>query len=106
MDSEDAFQAASGFEGKTLLIFNIDKTQLDGTSSNVSYDLRVGSEYKSHRDAEKTELPDDGVLVLRPGNAVLIQSEEVLFVPRKLPEPYFPIYWLGEHAKPQIGCLG
>jgi dCTP deaminase len=72
------------FEGKTLLIFNIDKTQLDGTSSNVSYDLRVGSEYKSHRDAEKTELPDDGVLVLRPGNAVLIQSEEVLFVPRKL----------------------
>jgi dCTP deaminase len=67
-----------------LLIFNVDKTQLLGTSSNVSYDLQVGSEYKSHRDAEKTELTDDGDLLLRPGNAVLIQSEEVLFVPRKL----------------------
>jgi deoxycytidine triphosphate deaminase len=84
VDSEDAFQAASGFEGNALLIFNVDKAQLSGTSSNVSYDLRVGSEYKGHRDAEKTELTDDGVLVLHPGNAVLIQSEEVLFLPRKL----------------------
>jgi len=84
VESEDAFQEASGFEGNALLIFNLDKTQLAGTSSNVSYDLRVGSEYRGHRDAEKTELPDDGVLVLHPGNAVLIQSEEVVFLPRKL----------------------
>jgi dCTP deaminase len=84
VDSEDAFQAASGFEGNALLIFNVDKTQLDGTSSNVSYDLRVGSEYRGHRDADKTELTDKGKLVLHPGNAVLIQSEEVLFVPRSL----------------------
>jgi len=84
VDSEDAFQKASGFEGNTLLIFNLDKTQLTGTSSNVSYDLRVGNEYRGHRDADKTELTDKGKLVLHPGNAVLIQSEEVLFVPRTL----------------------
>jgi dCTP deaminase len=84
VDSEDAFQKASGFEGNALLIFNLDKTQLTGTSSNVSYDLRVGNEYRGHRDADKTELTDKGELVLHPGNAVLIQSEEVLFVPRTL----------------------
>ena len=80
----DAFQAASGFEGNALLIFNLDKPQLSSTSSNVSYDLRVGNEYRGHRDAEKTELPEGGELVLHPGNAVLIQSEEVVFLPRKL----------------------
>jgi dCTP deaminase len=65
-------------------VFNLEPGQLSDASSNVSYDLRVGSEYRGHRDAEKTELPDDGVLVLQPGNAVLIQSEEVFFLPRNL----------------------
>lgn len=83
VDTQDAFQKASGFEGDAVLIFNLDQSQLSGASSNVSYDLRVGSEYRGHHDAEKTELPDDGVLVLHPGNAVLIQSEEVVFLPRK-----------------------
>jgi len=84
VDNEDGFQAAGGFEGNAALIFNLDAPQLSGKSSNVSYDLRVGSEYKGHRDAEKTELPEDGELVLHPGNAVLIQSEEVVFLPRNL----------------------
>jgi dCTP deaminase len=84
VDSQDEFQAGGGFEGNAFLVFNLDPAQLSGTSSNVSYDLRVGSEYRGHRDAEKTELPDDGVVVVRPGNAVLIQSEEIVFLPRKL----------------------
>ena len=82
--TQDAFEAGTGFEGKALLMFNLEQGQLSDTSSNVSYDLRVGSEYRGHRDAEKTELPDDGVLVLDPGNAMLIQSEEVVFLPRNL----------------------
>jgi dCTP deaminase len=84
VDTEDKFQEAGGFEGNALLIFNLDGTQLPGASSNVSYDLRVGSEYRGHRDAEKTELLEGRELILRPGNAMLIQSEEVLFLPRKL----------------------
>lgn len=84
VDTEDTFQTVGGFEGNAVLIFNLDKAQLSGSSSNVSYDLRVGNEYRGHHDAEKTELGDDGVLVLHPGNAVLIQSEEVVFLPRKL----------------------
>lgn len=83
VDSQDAFQKACGFEGDAVLIFNLDRAQLSDTLPNVSYDLRVGSEYRGHHDAEKTELPDDRVLVLHPGNAVLIQSEEVVFLPRK-----------------------
>jgi deoxycytidine triphosphate deaminase len=83
--TQDEFQASGAFEGGAMLVFNLDEGQLSDTeTSNVSYDLRVGSEYKGHRDAEKTELPDDGVLILRPGNAVLIQTEEVLFLPRRL----------------------
>ncbi len=62
VDSQDMFQAGGGFEGNALLVFNLDSPQLSDKSSNVSYDLRVGSEYRGHRDAEKTELPDDGVL--------------------------------------------
>jgi dCTP deaminase len=84
VETEEAFQQTNSFAGNALLIFNLDKTQLSDASSNVSYDLRVGSEYRGHREAEKTELPEEGFLVLHPGNAVLIQSEEVLFVPRKL----------------------
>lgn len=84
VDTQDAFQKAGGFEGEAVLIFNLDGTQLSGTSSNVSYDLRVGSEYKGHHDAEKTELTDEGELVLHPGNAVLIQSDEIVFLPRRL----------------------
>ena len=66
VDSQDAFQTARGFDGDAVLIFNLDRAQLSGTSPNVSYDLRVGSEYRGHHDAEKTELLDDGVLVLHP----------------------------------------
>jgi deoxycytidine triphosphate deaminase len=95
VDSEDAFQKVNGFEGTALLIFNLDKSQLEGTSSNISYDLRVGSEYRGHRDAEKTELPPGGDLLLRPGNAVLIQTEEVVFVPRNI---------LG-YVVPKVGLL-
>jgi len=85
VDSQDKFQAGGGFEGNALLVFNLDGPQLaDVASSNVSYDLRVGSEDRGHRDAEKTELPGDGEIILQPGNAVLIQSEEVVFLPRKL----------------------
>jgi dCTP deaminase len=84
VDSQDKFEAGGGFEGNALLIFNLDGPQLsDTSSSNVSYDLRVGNEYRGHHDAEKTELPKDGEIILRPGNAVLIQSEEVVFLPRK-----------------------
>lgn len=82
VDSQDEFAKQGGFDGKAILVFNLERSQLSDSSSNVSYDLRVGSEYKGHRDAEKTELPTNGEIVLRSGNAVLIQSEEIVFVPR------------------------
>jgi deoxycytidine triphosphate deaminase len=84
VDTQDKFQKGGGFEGKALLVFNLDSRQLSGSSSNVSYDLRVGSEYRGHRDPEKTEIPEEGYIILRPGNAVLIQSEEVVFLPRNM----------------------
>jgi dCTP deaminase len=84
VETQDKFEAGQGFEGKALLMFDLDASQVTDNSSSVSYDLRVGSEYRGHRDAEKTELPDGAEIVLRPGNAVLIQTEETVFLPRKL----------------------
>jgi hypothetical protein len=40
VNSEDAFQKASGFEGSALLIFNLDENQLSGASSNVREPLK------------------------------------------------------------------
>jgi dCTP deaminase len=76
---QDAFKV----QGNAMLVLNLEASQLSGESSNVSYDLRVGSEYRGHRKAEKVELPDDGKLVLPPGDAVLVQTEESLYLPDK-----------------------
>lgn len=84
VQTQDEFEAGHGFEGHALLMFNLEASQFTEKSSNVSYDLRVGSEYKGHRDAEKTELPEGRKITLRPGGAVLIQTEEIVFLPRTL----------------------
>jgi len=51
-------------------IQNLDTSQiLDTQSSNASYDLRAGNEYRDHRDSVKIELPDGDKICLQPGNS-------------------------------------
>jgi hypothetical protein len=86
VDSDQAFQDARGLEGRTLLIKNLDPNQLSSPSAaqdaNTSYDLRVGQEYRDHRDIGKSELLQEEELKLLPGSAVVIETEESVHFPR------------------------
>ena len=77
------FHAAGGASGDALLILDMDADQLTGESSNVSYDLRIGSEYRDHRNTGKHDLREGDNIVLYPGTAVIIQTEEWIHLPRK-----------------------
>ncbi len=82
--TEEEFEARGARRGSTLLIRNFDNTQLSLGAPNLSYDLRVGSVYKDHRDGLRRELPDDKSIRLLPGGAVVIETEESLHMPAGL----------------------
>lgn len=71
--------------GERILIVNLDPDQLrpGDRGSNVTYDLRVGDEYRDHRDPGKRETGRDGEIVLFPNSAVIIQTLEHVHTPRK-----------------------
>ena len=82
VDTREAFVDAGGENGTTLLIHGMDMDQLTRRSSNISYDLRIGKEYRDHRDPGKYNLPEKGSITLHPGNAVIIETEESVHLPR------------------------
>lgn len=86
VSTKDEFTRLGGFEGKALLITNLDDTQLqeNDRESHLSYDLRVGPEYKDHRDSQKQTLPDGEEIKLLPGVAVILQTEESVCLPRSM----------------------
>jgi deoxycytidine triphosphate deaminase len=69
------------YEGSSMLILNLDESQLIGNKPNASYDLRIGRAYKDHRDSERWTLPEGGKLSLLPGGAILIETEEEVWLP-------------------------
>jgi len=84
VETDTAFAAAGGLDGRAILIHSIDKTQLSGNEANVTYDLRVGQEYRDHRDPYKHTLSRDQGITLPPGAAVIIETEERLHLPRSM----------------------
>lgn len=81
------FEAAHGRNGSLLLIDHIDPTQLlenNNLDSDVSYDLRVGAEYRDHRDLAKRPLAVGETIPLLPGQATILETEEVLRVPKNM----------------------
>jgi deoxycytidine triphosphate deaminase len=87
VDSQKAFHDGGEFEGDAILILPLDRTQLEthdaNQDSNATYDLRVGREYRDHRDDGPVVLKND-TIELQPGNAVIIQTEEHLSLPRSM----------------------
>ena len=84
VETKDEYDAAGGRLGEKILILNIDKSQLQANShgeSNVTYDLRVGDEYRDHRDAGKIYTGERGI-ELFPNSAVIIQTHEHVQVPK------------------------
>lgn len=86
VSSKDEFTRLGGFDGTALLISNLDDMQLrpDDKESHLTYDLRVGQEYKDHRDRQKQGLPDGGEITLLPGVAVILSTEESVCLPRSM----------------------
>jgi dCTP deaminase len=80
--TEQAFENAGGRHGEALLIRNFHAQQLQQGAPNLSYDLRVGAEYKDHRDGWKRDILKTEPVDLLPGGAVIIETEENLHVPQ------------------------
>src|SRR5258708_13012289 len=73
-------------EGSRILILNLDPGQLrpeDETESNLTYDLRVGEEYRDHRDSGKRDTGPQGEIVVFAGRGVIIQAVEHVYPPRE-----------------------
>jgi dCTP deaminase len=84
VESEAAFDDAGGDVGNAVWIQNLDPQQLQAAGSNVSYDLRVGAEYKDHREPGRKELPTGAYIPLLPGAAVIIETEETVRLPKAM----------------------
>jgi len=85
VESQEAFASARGPNGDSILIQNLDREQLlDIQRTNISYDLRVGELYRDHRDQGSYELHADQELILRPGAAVIVQTEEIVHLPKTM----------------------
>ena len=69
--------------GTAVPIQHLDEKQLkdDSKTSNVCYDLRIGPKFRDHREAHVRDLGDNGEIVLLPGMAVIIQTEEEVHFP-------------------------
>ena len=80
----EEFDTTGGIEGRAVLIRGLDEAQLTHDRPNASYDLRVGPEYRDHRNVGKQDLPPGGELVLLPGAAVINQTEEDVLFPREM----------------------
>ena len=96
--TEEAFQDAGARDGGCLLVRGFDHTQLsieEPGDSNLSYDLRVGAEYKDHRYGWKRDIFDSDHITLLPGSAIIIETEKSLHVPAKMFGYIVPrVYWL------------
>lgn len=83
VESIQEYGDAGGLDGDVIFIQNLDSSQIINTqSSNASYDLRVGDEYRDHRDSSKTDLLDNDEICLQPGYTVIIETAEFVQFPK------------------------
>ncbi|MEH2466115.1 dCTP deaminase domain-containing protein [Nostoc sp.] len=81
VETTEEYQKAGGLEGNVIFIQNLDANKFTD-SSNVTYDLKVGDEYRDHRESGKTDLLDNGRIFLQPGNTVIIETAEKVNLPK------------------------
>ncbi|HEY3909634.1 MAG TPA: hypothetical protein VGM07_07065 [Stellaceae bacterium] len=79
-DSLSVVTSSSEFrkDGTAVLIQHGDTEQLkiDSEECNDGYDLRVGAAYRDHRNDDAQVLSQNDTIILLPGNAVIIQTQE------------------------------
>lgn len=82
VEKRQEFESAGGVRGELILIQGLDRDQLlSPNNTNVSYDLRVGGEYRDHRDVSGKPLSEDGVIKLLPGATMIVETEEFFHFP-------------------------
>ncbi len=83
-------------KGGAVRIVNADANQLDPTNTdcNASYDLRVGKNFRDHRDLNGSAVGNEGIKLL-PGMAVIVETKE---------EVHFPNTAFGQIA-PKVSLL-
>src|SRR5271157_5224467 len=73
VQTEEEFHRRGALEDRALLIKDLDVSQLrKPRESNVSYDLRIGRQYRDHRERRIKDIPEDGVITFHPGAALII----------------------------------
>jgi len=83
VETREEYEKAGGLEGNVIFILNLDTKQIRNTeSSNATYDLKVGDEYRDHRDFGKTDLLDNGKISLQPGSTIIIETAEEVKFPK------------------------
>ena len=82
--TREEFEAQGGPGGTAVLIQGLDTNQLSGRTSNASYDLRIGAQYREHRSTCLVTLPGDGSFRLHAREAVIIETEEYIRLPRNM----------------------
>ncbi|AQU78998.1 dCTP deaminase domain-containing protein [Planococcus faecalis] len=69
-------------DGKEVCIVNLDDEQFsDEMDSNVSYDLRVGESYRDHIKNKTVSISENQNIRLKPGAALIIETEEEVHFP-------------------------
>ncbi|HVB16948.1 MAG TPA: hypothetical protein VNF04_10475 [Stellaceae bacterium] len=78
--------------GTAVLIQDGDPEQLNAgaTECNSGYDLRVGEAFRDHRVDYGQEIGENGTIVIRPGDGVIIQTEEWVEFPEHRFGEIFP----------------
>jgi dCTP deaminase len=95
--TKEEFDYSGGRHGAALLIQNFDEAQLAAGSPNLSYDLRIGAVYKDHRDGGRRDVAEEGSIILLPGGAIIIETEEDLHMPQSMFGYIVPrVKWLQE----------
>ncbi|MBW4440916.1 MAG: hypothetical protein KME10_06720 [Plectolyngbya sp. WJT66-NPBG17] len=83
VENRQEYSDEGGLDGTVIFIQNLDIAQIcDTQSSNASYDLRIGDEYRDHRERGKTDLREDDQISLQPGAAVIIETAESVQFPK------------------------
>ncbi|HYX14111.1 MAG TPA: hypothetical protein VE944_07050 [Nostoc sp.] len=83
VETREEYEKAGGLEGNVIFILNLDTKQIRNTeSSNATYDLKVGDEYRDHRDFGKTDLLDNGKISLQAGSTVIIETAQEVKFPK------------------------
>jgi dCTP deaminase len=91
--TREEYDKLGGDDGEAILIMEVDFAQIPGKnateketagvkSSNVTYDLRVGHEYRDHREKATHHVDTGKKIVLHPGAALIIQTLEWIRLPR------------------------